>query len=388
MNNAVSMKRNDSGLLTCVMCKAAQKKRLVYQCDSCGGILYDASDGHFPPEAQFPLSLGEGQTPLVSMKESGSTLGIDEFYVKCEFMNPTGSFKDRGMAAAMAKGMELGVKKVIVASAGNASASAAAYGGRAGLPVTAVIPEYTSPEKIRQAEEYGAKVVRMKGNYSDSFQAAKQVAKDREWYNVTTTYINPYLWSGYQSICDELLEQKEKIDWIMVPIGAGPLLGALYHGFLRLKAKGCIESLPRLAGVQSVCCYPIAQAFFRNMKTVAEWDMTKTTIASGLNDELKGYSSDGAYTLSCIYHSNGRAVIVSDEEILAARSIMGKEGLYVEPAAAAGVAGAKILAETGMIKAGEVVISIATGSGLKSSISSKNQPLVLAESIKELLTVI
>lgn len=378
----------DNEILTCVNCKAVQEQGLIYQCDSCGGILYDAAGRNVLQQSQFPVLLGEGQTPLVSMKESGSTLGIDEFYVKCEFMNPTGSFKDRGMATAMIKGMELGVKKVIVASAGNASASAAAYGARAGLPITAIVPEFTSPEKVRQAEEYGAKVVRIKGNYSDSFHAAKQVAGDREWYNVTTTYINPYLWSGYQSICDELIEQKGDIDWIMVPIGAGPLLGALYHGFLNLRAKGCIKRLPRLAGVQSVCCYPIAQAFFQNTKTVEEWDMTENTIASGLNDELKGYTRDGEYTLSCIYHSNGQAVIVTDEEILAARSIMGREGLYVEPAAAAGAAAAKILAETGKIRAGEVVVSIATGSGLKSSIPSKKHPLVLAESIKELLTVI
>lgn len=355
----------DTETLFCVNCGAIQEKSLIYQCGSCGGILYDAAGGCLPVQTRVSVSLGEGQTPLVAMKESCSTIGIDEFYIKCEFMNPTGSFKDRGMVSAMGMAMEFGVKKVIAASAGNASASAAAYGARVGLPVTAIVPESTSPGKVRQAEAYGANIVRVKGNYSDSFQAAKQAARAQEWYNVTTTYINPYLWSGYQSICDELLEQKGNIDWIMVPIGAGPLLGALYHGFLNLRAKGCIERLPRLAGVQSVCCYPIAQAFFCNMKTVEEWNMTESTIASGLNDELKGYSRDGEYTLSCIYNSNGQAVVVSDEEILEARNIMGREGLYVEPAAAAGVAGAKIMAKTGKIRKGEVVIAIATGSGLK-----------------------
>jgi len=352
--------------LICVSCGYLEKK-FAYQCSMCGGILYHAKERLLSAQAHVNISLGEGNIPLIPMLKSETTVGIKKLYVKCEFMNPTGSFKDRGMVTAIEKATELGIKKIIAASAGNAGAAAAAYGSRAGFPVSVIVPESTSPEKVRQAVEYGAKVISIKGNYSDSFQEAKELAKNPKWYNVTTTYINPYLWSGYENICYELVKERRNIHWIIVPIGAGPLLGALYHGFINLKTKGIIKTIPRLAGVQSIYCCPIVQAFSQNSTIVKEWNMTKNTIASGLNDELKGYTRDGEYTLSCIYASNGKATAVSDEEIIEARRIMGKEGLYVEPAAAAPVAAAKKMFENGSIKKEETVVVIATGSGLKSS---------------------
>lgn len=371
--------------LICVKCNAVQEQKPAYACCKCGGIL------HFEPEeAEQPhRMMGEGNTPLIPLLRSAQELDLDEVYIKCEFMNPTGSFKDRGMAFALAHSRELGVEKIIVASAGNASASAAAYGSRAGMPVTAIVPASTSMEKVRQAAAYGAKVIRMKGNYSDSFQGAKAVAQDRKWYNLTTTYINPYVWAGYEGICRELTEQLDKpADWIMVPIGAGPFLGGIYHGFLKLKEEGVVEKIPRLIGVQSDCCYPIADAYFKQAWDVQEWNMTRPTIASGLNDELKGYTQDGAYTLECIYKSQGRAVIVSDEEILEARALMGREGLYTEPAGAAGVAAARRLRLEGVLHKNDVIISLATGSGLKSSIPSGQQEPPTAETIEELLNLL
>jgi threonine synthase len=369
--------------LICVKCGTVQEKEPAYVCSKCGGILrFDTEE-----EITSGSMMGEGNTPLVPMLRSLEDLDLEHVYVKCEYMNPTGSFKDRGMELALSCAGDLGIEKIIVASAGNASAAAAAYGARAGYPVTAIVPESTSMEKVRQAVSYGAKVIRMKGNYSDSYQGARAVAEDPKWYNLTTTYINPYLWAGYESICRELTEQLERpIDWIMVPIGAGPFLGGIYHGFRKLKEKGVVSRIPGLIGVQSDCCYPIADAYFNNRRTVKEWHMTQGTIASGLNDELKGYTQDGEYTLECIYKSQGRAVIVSDEEILAARSLMGREGLYTEPAGAAGVAAAKKLRAQGILQREDVIVSLATGSGLKSSISNGQQEPPLVDSIEELLS--
>lgn len=377
--------------LKCVSCGHVENREPSYRCSMCGGVLelayiveeevlleMDGEPGIFKYRNLFPIkaktsaiTLKEGNTPLVDLPKLERKLGIKNIAVKCEHLNPTGSFKDRGMAAAVTKAMELDCKKVLVASAGNASASAAAYGARAGLPVTAIVPEGTSDVKMTQARAYGARVIREPGNYSDAYQRAMEMSKDQEWYNVTTTYINPYLTAGYKSISYELFEQMEKLpDWIAVPIGAGPLLGAVYQGFRDLLEMGRIAEIPRLIGVQSDRCCPIAEAYEQN-HSVRAYQMTKKTIASGLNDELRGYEQDGERTLAYIYASRGTAVAVEENAIIASISSLAQEGIYVEPASAASVAAIEKLMEMEIIQPQDSVVMIATGNGLKSGLKEE-----------------
>lgn len=377
--------------LKCVSCGHVENREPSYRCSMCGGVLelayiveeevlleMDGEPGIFKYRNLFPIkaktsaiTLKEGNTPLVDLPKLERKLGIKNIAVKCEHLNPTGSFKDRGMAAAVTKAMELDCKKVLVASAGNASASAAAYGARAGLPVTAIVPEGTSDVKMTQAITYGARVIKEPGNYSDAYQRAREMSKDQEWYNVTTTYINPYLTAGYKSISYELYQQMEKLaEWIAVPIGAGPLLGAVYQGFRDLLEMGRIAAIPKLIGVQADRCCPIARAYEQHC-SVRAYQMTEKTIASGLNDELRGYEQDGERTLSYIYASGGTAVAVEENAIIDSVLSLAKEGLYVEPASAAPAAAIEKLLEMEVIQPQDSVVMIATGNGLKSGLKEE-----------------
>lgn len=377
--------------LKCATCGRIENQEPSYRCSLCGGVLelyyaieedilmeQEDEPGIFkyrnllPVRKEIPaVTLKEGNTPLVDLPRLEKKLGIHNIAVKCEYLNPTGSFKDRGMASAVTKAMELGCKKILVASAGNASASAAAYGARAGLPVTAIVPEGTSDVKMTQASTYGARVIRDPGNYSDAYQRAMEMSKDKEWYNVTTTYINPYLTAGYKSISYELYQQMNKLpDWIAVPIGAGPLLGAVYQGFHDLLKMGRIAEIPRLIGVQSDRCCPITEAYEQH-RSVRAYQMTRKTIASGLNDELRGYEQDGERTLAYIYASRGIAVAVEENAIIDSVSLLAKEGLYVEPASAAPVAAIEKLKEVEIIQPQDSVVMIATGNGLKSGLKEE-----------------
>jgi threonine synthase len=325
-------------------------------------------------QAFYPLSysrhrtelyLGEGGTPLVLAIEVGRRMGVEEVWCKCEHLNPSGSFKDRSAAVGVAWAREQGAKGAVCASSGNAAAAAATYAARAGLPVYIVVSSRAPRSKLRAALAHGGRVFRIAGDFSQAFVAAREVATKASLVNLTTTYVNPYACEGNKSVAYELYEQMDRApDWVVVPVGAGPLLYGVWKGFEELRQFGFVDRIPRMMAVQPEGCAPIVRAF-ESGKEVAAWPHVETLV-SGLDDPLTGYEGDGNLTLSVVRESGGIALAVSDEKTLEAGRLLAQaEGMFVEPAAATSVAAVSEAKRCGYIGASEVVVCLLTGHGLK-----------------------
>src|SRR5699024_3271476 len=259
-----------------------------------------------PVESNKIVTLGEGNTPQLKSNNLANRLGLKSLIFKCEFNNPTGSFKDRPVSIGVSKAIELGFKKVIVASSGNGAGSVAAYAAKAKLKAFIVVPESTPAEKILQALYYGATIIKIKGSNSKSFQFVHDIAKHSDLFNLTTTFINPYTVEGDKTISYELYNkmQGEIPDYIFVPIGAGPLLVGVYKGYKEIAHLNSVQKTPRMVGVQAEGCKPIAEAFLHNQSYVVASE-SPSTIATGIRDGLSGYEKDGTYTLNTIIKSQG-----------------------------------------------------------------------------------
>lgn len=371
--------------MKCWKCGKVATEEPVYKCTHCGNIVqaqYNAlPTGGFAPNdnpglfryaAALPecderiVSLGEGNTPLVRSYKLAKALGMDELYFKMESANPSASFKDRAMAVGATCALRFGAKRMIVASSGNASSSAAAYAARCGLPIVALIPESTPAAKVLQTQFYGATVIKVPGNYSACYALCRQMAEQYGWFDMTTTYINPYAREGYKTMGYEVYEQLGRVpDCMVIPVGAGPLLGATYHAFKDLQQMGVIDKLPRLICAQASACAPVAKAFAAGESTQACADPTPT-IASGISDALVGYADDGDYTIACVKESGGTAAMLSEEGILQATLEMAGEGFFAEPSGAVGYGVLKLLRAQGLIAPGESTVIAVTGHGLKS----------------------
>jgi len=317
-----------------------------------------------PVPSASRVSLDEGGTPLVQAGRSADRLGIELAY-KDEARNPTGTFKDRGLAVAVSVALAHDVTGIVCASTGNAGAAAAAYGARANLPVVVLVPERTPAGKMAQALIYGAHVLRVRGTYSDAYDLADKAASDLGWLNTTSTFACPYTVEGARTVAYELYEKSPKVpDWIVVPIGSGPLLVAILEGFADLLELELVSSLPRMLAVQAAGCAPIVRAF-QEHQPVRAWDSPRT-VAGSLADPLAGYEDEGEVTLAAIRTSNGGAVAISDGEILAAvRALAREEGLFHEPGSAISLAAVKQARSSGWITAGQSVVACLTGTGLK-----------------------
>lgn len=374
--------------IICSTCQARVLEEPAYKCPVCGGILeirYPPREEEFiqeklpgvfrfarylPVDARFAVSLGEGGTPLVPLERLAFSFGVAELYAKLEGQNPTASFKDRGIAVTAAKARELSKKAVIIASSGNASASAAAYAARCGLQLVAVVPEGTPRGKVLQVSLHGACVVKVAGGYSYSYRMCRRIAETYNMFDMTTTFLNPYAREGYKTIGYELYEAlKEPPDWVVIPVGAGPILAAVKQSFDELLAMQLIERVPRLACVQAAGCGPIASAFLTSSNTVSACLDAKPTIASGINDPLDGYTEDGDYTLACIRQTSGGAVLLSEKEIVAATRLLAGEGIFAEPAGAVGIVAVQKLRFSGAIRPTDRVVIIVTGHGLKNPLA-------------------
>lgn len=331
-----------------------------------------------------PRSLGEGATPLVSCRTMGRDMGIADFRCKLDYLNPSGSFKDRGVAVGVAKAVETGSPAIVCASSGNAAGSAVTFASRAGLPAVIFVPEATPAPKLMMAMAYGARVFRVRGSYSCAFSLAREAARRMGWANVTTTYVNPYAVEGNKSVAYELYEQLgDAPDWVLIPVSAGPLLYGVWKGFAELRQFGLVGRIPRLAAIQPQGCAPLAKAFAAGHDHVEAWGELRTVV-SGLSDPLIGYSGDGTLTLRLIRESGGAALALPDEAILqAARKLAAKEGIFAEPAGAAAAAGAEELRRQGLIAAEDRVVSLLTGHGLKQPVHSGEDEAPLVEDIEE-----
>jgi threonine synthase len=300
--------------------------------------------------------------------------------VKDETRQPTGSFKDRPLSVAVSKAKEFRATTVVTASSGNAAAAMSAYAARAGLRAVVLVATDTPPGKLLQMSAAGATIVRVTGSVSNSIEMARAATKAFGWYNVTTTFENPYSVEGNKTVAYEIAADLgwRAPEWILVPTGAGPLPAGIWKGFSEMQQFKLVATRPRVVLVQAAGCAPIAAAF-KSGGSVEPW-LAPQTVAGGIKDPLVGYSEDGTYALKIVQKSGGVAVTVSDEEILRVTRLMSEtEGLYVEPTAGVAAAGAVALHRNGTIGADDQVIAISTGHGLKQPFVEVQELDTLAE---------
>lgn len=301
------------------------------------------------------VTLEEGGTPLIKAPRLAAAIGVDiRLYLKFEGANPTGSFKDRGMTLAISKAKEEGARAVICASTGNTSASAAAYSAHAGMKAYVLIPKgKITLGKLSQAMIHRASILQVDGNFDEALSLVKSVA---EKYPVTlVNSINPYRLEGQKTGAFEVCDQLERApDYHFLPVGNAGNITAYWMGYKEYYKHGMIASLPKMVGFQAAGAAPIVLGHVvKHPKTIA------TAIRIGNPAGWKRAEEAAA-------ESQGKIDKVTDEEIISAyRMIAGLEGIYCEPASAAGVAGLIKLHKTGYFKNGETVVCTLTGHGLK-----------------------
>lgn len=302
------------------------------------------------------VSLGEGWTPLVTTNE----FGPDVFF-KLEFLAPTGSFKDRGVAVMISFLGSIGIKHVVEDSSGNAAASLAAYCARTGIKPRIFVPSYASPAKLRQIEIYDAELVPVPGPRIEATRKAEAATQAGTYY--ASHYWNPFALEGLKTFAYELAEQ---LDWccpdnIVVPCGHGTLFLGAYYGFRALQDAGVASKLPRLFAIQAAACAPIVDAFEAGLSFPVPVEGGETA-AEGIRitEPVRGRE-----ILAALKETNGQAVSVAEEEILQARKRLSRSGLFVETTSAAAVAGLNLLVRDGVIGRNEQTVVALTGSGLK-----------------------
>src|SRR6202047_1283530 len=312
------------------------------------------------------ITLGEGLTPLVHVPRLGTAIGLDRLYVKDEGLNPTGSFKARGMTAAVTRARQLGAKTLAAPTAGNAGGALAAYAAAAGLAAVIVMPADTPAANVIECQAFGAKVIKIDGLISD---CGKYVAEHKEhegWYDVSTLK-EPYRVEGKKTMGYELWEQfRGKLpDVILYPTGGGVGLIGMCKAFDEMQEMGWIGAeRPRMVAVQAEGCAPIVKAWEAHRDS-AEFFQNATTMASGLR--VPGPLGD-LLILRMLRQTKGTALAVSDQEMLqAGRELASLEGIFAAPEGAATVIGARKLAASGWIKPDESVVLFNTGTGYKYS---------------------
>jgi threonine synthase len=300
---------------------------------------------------EFHVTLGEGGTPLIHARRLGAQLGVSRLHLKFEGTNPTGSFKDRGMVLAVNRAVAAGARAVVCASTGNTSASAAAYAAAAALPCYVILPAgKVARGKLAQALAAGARMIMVDGNFDAALEAVRRIGEDGA--AVVVNSINPDRLEGQQTAAFEVVDALGRApDALALPVGNAGNITAYWRGFRRY-AEGA--GLPRMLGFQAEGAAPIVRG-----EPVAEPETVATAIRIG-----NPASWDGA--VAARDESGGVIEAVSDDEILEAqRLIVELEGIFCEPASAAGVAGVRRLVREGRIGADEVVVCVLTGHGLK-----------------------
>jgi threonine synthase len=375
-----------SYIVKCFDCGREVTNGLLDSCPACGGLLTVDMDlsslegkklkdlrkapigvwryaSFLPVDQRKAVSLLEGGTPLYRCHGLGEKLGIKDLKVKYEGANPTGSFKDRGMTVGVSRAVELGCKVVGCASTGNTSASLAAYAAKAGLGCVVLLPSgKVALGKLAQAMFYGAKVITVDGNFDEALDIVRQLAKEGHLYLLNS--INPFRPEGQKTVAFEILDQLDLDvpDRIVLPVGNAANIWAVYKALTEFRDLGWIDRMPRLVGVQASGSNPIFQAFKAGMKDFQPVEHPET-VATAIRI---GNPASGRKALKAIYDTDGCAVEVTDEEILAGQRLLGRtEGVGVEPASAASIAGVMKLRQSGEISADERIVCICTGNLLK-----------------------
>jgi len=326
------------------------------------------------------ITLNEGNTPLIKSRKLDSLAGA-QIYFKFEGLNPTGSFKDRGMVMAVAKAIEEGSRTVICASTGNTSASAAAYAARAGLRCVVLIPEgKIAAGKLAQALIYGAKVVAVDGNFDQALKIVRDIT-DRHPITLVNS-VNPYRIEGQKTaafeVCDRLGQAP---DYLAIPVGNAGNITAYWKGFCEYASCGIVNSKPKMIGFEAEGAAAIVKG-----KVIEKPETVATAIRIGNPASWRG-------AVDAATNSGGLIDFVTDEEILHAyRLLAGMEGLFVEPASAASVAGVLKLAARNFFQPDNKIVCVLTGHGLKDPNTAingiSNQPLQVPAEINAVEKII
>ena len=375
--------------LECINCGAKYDSReVVYVCRKCNDLLDVKYDYRrlakgldektwlsrpftvwryrelLPIEKSKIITLSEGGTSLQECKRLGEALKLRTVRVKNEGENPTGSFKDRGMTVGVSKAIELGAKIVACASTGNTSASLAAYAAKAGLQSIVLIPSgKIALGKLTQAIIHGARIVQIKGNFDDALQAVFNLTSSHKDIYLLNS-VNPYRIEGQKTLAYEVYDQLGGMvpDNVILPVGNAGNISAIWKGFVELHTLGMIDKLPRMIGIQAERAAPIVTAFKRKRKDIQPV-VHPETIATAIRI---GSPVSWKKALNAVYDSKGLMETVTDGEIVEAQRLLAKlEGLFVEPASAASIAGLKKIVDVGLIERDEETVCIATGHGLK-----------------------
>src|SRR6266852_5375039 len=311
-----------------------------------------------------PVTLGEGMTPVLPVKRLGSRMGLQRLFVKDEALNPTGSFKARGMAVAVSQARHLGAQVLAAPTAGNAGGALAAYAAAAGLKAVIVMPADTPQANQLECRAFGAKVIALQGLISDCGRYVAERKQAEGWFDVSTLK-EPYRVEGKKTMGYELWEQfgGKLPDVILYPTGGGVGLIGMCKAFDEMQEMGWIGTeRPRMVAVQAEGCAPIVRAWEARQNS-AQFFPNATTIASGLR--VPGPLGD-LMILSMLRQTKGTAIAVSDNEMLhAGRELASLEGILAAPEGAATVIGARKLAASGWIKPEETVVLFNTGTGYK-----------------------
>lgn len=317
-----------------------------------------------PGNSQARISLGEGGTPLVDAGRLASGLGLSRLWIKDEGANPTGSFKARGLSAAVTMAKALGAEKLAIPSAGNAGGALAAYAARAGLQAHVFMPGDVPPANRIECEVLGAQVHLVDGLITDCGRLAAREAAANGWFDVATLK-EPYRIEGKKTLGLELAEQLQwrLPDVIIYPTGGGTGLVGMWKAFEEMRQLGWVHSKPpKMVSVQAAGCAPVVKAFEQGKPRCEPWSPA-TTRAAG----LRVPQAIGDFLiLEILRQSGGTAVAVTDEEMLAEARAMGRsEGLFVCPEGGATLAALKKLIRSGFVRASDEVVLFNTGSGLK-----------------------
>ena len=305
-------------------------------------------------------------------------------YIKDEGLNPTASLKDRASAVAVVKAIEKNVSVISCSSTGNAASSLAGNAARMGLKTVIFVPKRAPLGKLSQLMIYGAKVISVDGDYKDTFNLSKAAIEHYGWYNRNAA-INPHLVEGKKTVALEIAEQLDwkLTDWISVSVGDGCTIGGVYKGFFDLYSLGLIDRIPKILGVQSDGCSPFFTAFKEECPLVeADEDTIADSIAVGI-------PRNPAKAFKAVKESGGTWITVSDAQILDTMKVLGSnEGIFGEPAGAAGFAGIIKALKEGIIKETDTVTAVVTGNGLKdtaNALTAVGRPVSMKPNLTDLI---
>ncbi len=370
--------------LHCIECGESHPPfdEIIYTCPDCGGLLevrYDRyptfdefeGTGVWRYNAALPfeegVTLPEGNTPLHRMPRLREEIGVRNLRIKHEGMNPTGSFKDRGMTVGVRVAETLDVDRLACASTGNTSAALSAYGARAGIQTLVLLPAgKVAAGKIAQASLHDARILEVDGNFDACLDIVQELADRGEVYLLNS--LNPFRLEGQKTIGLEILESFYEDhgrfpDRIVLPVGNAGNTAALYKCFREMVAGGDLApgDVPKLTGVQAEGAAPMVEAIEEGLEDTRRWEDVET-IATAIRI---GNPVNAPKALPGIRETGGTAVAVSDSEITDAQREIAAEGVGVEPASAASIAGLKKLRESGVVGSGEDVVCLTTGHLLK-----------------------